>query len=71
FHTVKSVKLTTDEIDLAVNAKEEVTAPTETSESDEETEKTAEATNSQSDIKLEITNPDDIQTDNGGQIELF
>ncbi|MBB2952487.1 DNA gyrase/topoisomerase IV subunit A [Sphingobacterium sp. JUb56] len=71
FHTVKSVKLTTDEIDLAVSAKEEVTAPTETSESDEETEKTAEATNSQSDIKLEITNPDDIQTDNGGQIELF
>src|SRR5690606_31567643 len=47
FHTVKSVNLTTDEIDLAVNAKEEVTAPTETSESGEETEKTAEATNSQ------------------------
>lgn len=71
FHTVKSVKLITDEIDLAVNTKEEVTAPAETSESGEETEKTAEATNSQSDIKLEITNPDDIQTDNGGQIELF
>ncbi|MNY06510.1 DNA topoisomerase IV subunit A [compost metagenome] len=70
FHTVKSVTLTTEEIDLTVNTKEGSDPNPEGPESDEETHKT-EADAQSDDIKLEITNSDDIQTDNGGQIELF
>ncbi|MNT93804.1 hypothetical protein D3C72_2353620 [compost metagenome] len=62
--------LTTEEIDLTVNTKEGSDPNPEGPESDEETHKT-EADAQSDDIKLEITNPDDIQTDNGGQIELF
>ncbi|MDH5827705.1 DNA gyrase/topoisomerase IV subunit A [Sphingobacterium faecium] len=69
FHTVKNVKLLTEEIDLALSVKETAAPVSEetTAINEEKTTEPADA----SDIKLEITNPDDIQTDNGGQIELF
>ncbi|TJZ52421.1 DNA gyrase/topoisomerase IV subunit A [Sphingobacterium olei] len=58
FHTVKEIKLLTDEIDLSLNSTSAHQALPEESSSNGE-------------ISLEITNPDDVQIDDDGQIELF
>lgn len=59
FHNVQTVKALTEEIDLALPPKEEEKAP-----------ESAETENKDT-IPLEITNPDDIQISDDGQIGLF
>ncbi|UIR56584.1 DNA gyrase/topoisomerase IV subunit A [Sphingobacterium sp. SRCM116780] len=71
FHTVKNVKLITDEMDLTLTATKVEEPVKEIEESTDESEKREEPTKEKEDIKLEITNPDDIQIDDSGQIELF
>lgn len=82
FHTVKSVTLTTADEDLSQKGKEKAA---ETSTDITETrvdstitavdssvkEKEVESTDKNDDIKLEITNPNDIQIDDKGQMEMF
>jgi topoisomerase-4 subunit A len=58
FHTVKEIKLLTDEIDLSLN-------------STSANQALPEELSSNGEISLEITNPDDVQIDDDGQIELF
>lgn len=58
FHNVQKVKAITEEIDLTIK-------PEATEESDSEDD------NSTNDVTLEITNPDDVQTDDSGQMGLF
>ncbi|MVZ64261.1 DNA gyrase/topoisomerase IV subunit A [Sphingobacterium sp. DK4209] len=74
FHSVKKVKLLSEEKDLSKTneipkAETEVKSPDLTIESAEDTDTPAQ--NTGSDISLEITNPDDIQMDDSGQIGLF
>lgn len=63
FHNVQEVEALTQEIDLAQqdNAQEQ----------QEEPETTAQPENKAQDIPLEITNPEDVQIDDDGQIGLF
>lgn len=75
FHTVKKIKLLSEEKDLSTTTepiKEEATEvrSTENVESPAENTENTE-TNDASDISLEITNPDDIQIDDSGQMGLF
>ena len=84
FHTVKSVVLLTADEDLS--QKDKVTATSENTSTTAQTteaavEKTAsttatpqkgnEPTDKNDDITLEITNPNDIQIDDKGQMEMF
>jgi len=82
FHTVKSVTLTTADEDLSQKGKEKAaetsTDITETTVDSTITavdssvkEKEVESTDKNDDIKLEITNPNDIQIDDKGQMEMF
>ncbi|WP_394676460.1 DNA gyrase/topoisomerase IV subunit A [uncultured Sphingobacterium sp.] len=82
FHTVKSVTLTTADEDLSQKGKEKAaetsTDTTETTvdstitaEDGSVKEKEIESTDKNDDIKLEITNPNDIQIDDKGQMEMF
>ena len=82
FHTVKSVTLTTADEDLSQKGKEKAaetsTDTTETTvdstitaEDGSVKEKEVESTDKNDDIKLEITNPNDIQIDDKGQMEMF
>ncbi|MGE8428089.1 MAG: DNA gyrase/topoisomerase IV subunit A [Sphingobacterium sp.] len=82
FHTVKSVTLTTADEDLSQKGKEkaaetstdsaETTVDSTTAEVDSSVkEKEVESTEKNDDIKLEITNPNDIQIDDKGQMEMF
>lgn len=75
FHTVKKIKLLSEEKDLSTTTepiKEEATEvrSTENAESPAENTENSEK-NDASDISLEITNPDDIQIDDSGQMGLF
>jgi len=82
FHTVKSVTLLTADEDLSQKSKEkaaesstdttEPTVDSTTTEVDSSVnEKEVESTEKNDDIKLEITNPNDIQIDDKGQMEMF
>ncbi len=82
FHTVKSVILLTTDEDLSQKDKEkaaesstdttEPTVDSTTTEVDSSVnEKEVESTEKNDDIKLEITNPNDIQIDDKGQMEMF
>lgn len=82
FHTVKSVTLLTADEDLSQKSKEkaaesstdttEPTGDSTTTEVDSSVkEKEVESTEKNDDIKLEITNPNDIQIDDKGQMEMF
>ncbi|WP_088160714.1 DNA gyrase/topoisomerase IV subunit A [Sphingobacterium sp. G1-14] len=82
FHTVKSVTLTTADEDLSQKGKEKAaetsTDITETTVDSTITavdssvkEKEVESNDKNDDIKLEITNPNDIQIDDKGQMEMF
>jgi len=64
FHNVQEVQLLTADIDLTVEKETETTAQESLST------ETASASDSSS-VSFEITNPDDIQVDDGGQIGLF
>lgn len=74
FHTVKTVSLLTPDEDLSEKDKKKTATETEgdspakttTAAEDAQTEDKKE-----DDIKLEITNPDDIQIDDNGQMEMF
>ncbi|MGB3064979.1 DNA gyrase/topoisomerase IV subunit A [Sphingobacterium thalpophilum] len=74
FHTVKTVSLLTPDEDLSERDKKKTATETE---GDSPTNTTAAAEDAQTedkkedDIKLEITNPDDIQIDDNGQMEMF
>lgn len=75
FHTVKKIKLLSEEKDLSTITepiKEEAMEirSTENAESPGENTENSEK-NDASDISLEITNPDDIQIDDSGQMGLF
>ena len=59
FHTVKEIKILTTEIDLSLSS------------ASVNKEAKPEELNSNNEISLEITNPDDVQIDDDGQIELF
>lgn len=72
FHTVKKIKLLSEEKDLSITTepiKEEATEVRSTENAESPTENTEK--NDASDISLEITNPDDIQIDDSGQMGLF
>jgi topoisomerase-4 subunit A len=82
FHTVKSVTLTTADEDLSQKGKEKAAETTTdttettvdstiTAEDSSVKEKEVESTDKNDDIKLEITNPNDIQIDDKGQMEMF
>jgi len=82
FHTVKSVTLTTADEDLSQKGKEKAAeTSTDTTETTVDStitavdssvkEKEVESTDKNDDIKLEITNPNDIQIDDKGQMEMF
>src|SRR5690606_21006414 len=80
FHTVKSVTLLTADEDLSQKGKEKPLAETtdapetkvdSTEPIADSSPKEAETTEKNDDIKLEITNPDDIQIDDKGQMEMF
>ncbi|MGN5955189.1 DNA gyrase/topoisomerase IV subunit A [Sphingobacterium lactis] len=83
FHTVKKIKLLTEEKDLSQIVEEskpvtEVESPETPKEEKTSTESTAKTspkaekpTASSEDISFEITNPDDIQMDDNGQLGLF
>ncbi|MGE8301691.1 MULTISPECIES: DNA gyrase/topoisomerase IV subunit A [Sphingobacterium] len=82
FHTVKSVALTTADEDLSQKGKERAAeTSTDTTETTVDStitavdssvkEKEVESTDKNDDIKLEITNPNDIQIDDKGQMEMF
>lgn len=81
FHTVKKVKLITEEVDLVEKAAEpaakteDISAPV-VSDSDEAAKDEREITPKAEDIpndtiSLEITNPDDVNLDDSGQTSLF
>ena len=82
FHTVKKVKLITEDIDLALTAaqsteqdtaaisKENEVSTTETVP-DKTEENTTQDEQTKDNISLEITNPDDINLDDSGQTTLF
>ncbi|WP_293930790.1 DNA gyrase/topoisomerase IV subunit A [Sphingobacterium sp. UBA6645] len=72
FHTVKKIKLLSEEKDLSTTTepiKEEATEVRSTENVEGPAENTEK--NDASDISLEITNPDDIQIDDSGQMGLF
>jgi len=82
FHTVKSVTLLTADEDLSQKGKEkaaesstdttEPTVDSTTTEVDSSVkEKEVESTEKNDAFKLEITNPNDIQIDDKGQMEMF
>lgn len=61
FHNVQQVKLLSPEIDLAVSNDQTQAAP----------DNTQSAEGSDSSVTFEITNPDDVQIDDDGQMGLF
>jgi len=75
FHTIEKVKLLTEELDLSEKAentpavKEEEEPIAENDSPASENSITTEG--KKEDIKFEITNPDDINLDDGGQTSLF
>ncbi|SFS37527.1 DNA gyrase/topoisomerase IV subunit A [Sphingobacterium wenxiniae] len=75
FHTIEKVKLLTEELDLSKKAentpavKEEEEPIAENDSPASENSITTEG--KKEDIKFEITNPDDINLDDGGQTSLF
>ncbi|MNE39831.1 DNA topoisomerase IV subunit A [compost metagenome] len=81
FHTVKSVTLITADEDLSEKGKEKAEVASEGGETKSGETKSSAATDEisadatkdkkEDDIKLEITNPDDIQIDDKGQMEMF
>ncbi|MFD2597558.1 DNA gyrase/topoisomerase IV subunit A [Sphingobacterium corticis] len=73
FHKVEKISLLTEEMDLAIGNKAPV-ATQENSESEEQTSSDGnegEAKPSDSGPTMEITNPDDINLDEDGQVSLF
>lgn len=80
FHTVKKVKLITEEVDLVEKAAEpaakteDISAPvvSDSEAAKDEREITPKAEDIPNDtISLEITNPDDVNLDDSGQTSLF
>src|SRR5690606_24545260 len=72
FHTVKQVSLLTAEVDLAEKVRPAESAPEEKEAADTVHAPSQDADNGQTDeVRLEITNPDDINLDDSGQTTLF
>ncbi|TYP96672.1 topoisomerase-4 subunit A [Sphingobacterium allocomposti] len=72
FHTVKQVSLLTAEVDLAEKVRPAESAPEEKEAADTVHTPSQDADNGQTDeVRLEITNPDDINLDDSGQTTLF
>lgn len=71
-HTVKAIRLISDEEDLASEPIEEIKEKEDTSKSQDAGEKKEENTAKPDDeVSFEITNPDDVNIDDNGQMGLF
>ncbi|MFZ4262375.1 DNA gyrase/topoisomerase IV subunit A [Sphingobacterium sp. HJSM2_6] len=72
FHTVQHIKLLTEEKDLSSSIKQDSSNENlQNKEHADATENTKSEANNANDVTFEITNPDDIQIDDKGQMGLF
>ena len=72
FHTVKKVKLLSEDVDLAeLEQAAEATKPAEAESTNSSEDKENQPEAAKDEVSMEITNPDDINMNDGGQTTLF